>query len=71
MEFCTQKVIEFQVVIIPHIHTLVDEGIADEGFGTERRRKLFTAMTRAFVNLTLTYSGAFPKQKKAKPFEKR
>ncbi|MCC7446143.1 MAG: DEAD/DEAH box helicase [Anaerolineae bacterium] len=60
--FWKMKGLEFQAVLIPHLHTVVDQGSLppDEPTISEIRRRVFTAMTRARHTLILSYEGQFP-----------
>jgi thymidine kinase len=56
--FFAMKGLEFRVVFIPHLHTLFDE--AEGSDISKQKRLLFTAMTRACEQLTLSFCGKLP-----------
>lgn len=56
--FFAMKGLEFRVVFIPHLHTLFN-GAEDTDIG-KQKRLLFTAMTRACEQLTLSFCGELP-----------
>jgi hypothetical protein len=57
--FSKMKGLEFRVVFIPQIHTLFEQA-EDETEITRIRQRIFTAMTRARYQLTLSHHGVFP-----------
>ena len=57
--FEKMKGLEFNVVFVPHLHELFSDADDAETISA-KRRKVFTAMTRARYRLTLTYQSALP-----------
>lgn len=64
--FNQMKGLEFRAVLIPHLNTAFDQSdtTKDDGFISETRRRIFTAMTRARETLVLSYHGSLPQELK-------
>lgn len=59
--FKKMKGLEFRMVLIPHVHTAFDTPTKPEDtFISERRRHVYTAMTRAREKLVISYEGKLP-----------
>lgn len=59
--FKKMKGLEFRMVLIPHVHTAFDTPTKPEDmFISERRRCVYTAMTRAREKLVISYEGKLP-----------
>ncbi len=58
--FRKMKGLEFEVVIIPGLHTAFKDYLSSPEEIMERRRHMYTAMTRAREILIMTFQGIFP-----------